>query len=102
MIAEFAQQAGDSSGAARLKHIVERLEPLPRLERLDFRGVLRCCVAHESSKQLILVSVAAPMKPVSALSDSRVTTPSLSARLADVHHAIVSCERCPRLRAYCR
>jgi uracil-DNA glycosylase len=23
-------------------------------------------------------------------------------RLADVHHAIVSCERCPRLRAYCR
>jgi uracil-DNA glycosylase family 4 len=22
-------------------------------------------------------------------------------RLADVHHAIVSCERCPRLRAYC-
>jgi len=26
----------------------------------------------------------------------------LSARLADVHHAIVSCERCPRLREYCR
>jgi uracil-DNA glycosylase family 4 len=23
-------------------------------------------------------------------------------RLADVHHAIVSCERCPRLRDYCR
>jgi uracil-DNA glycosylase family 4 len=23
-------------------------------------------------------------------------------RLADVHHAIVSCERCPRLRQYCR
>src|SRR5215204_5485070 len=22
--------------------------------------------------------------------------------LADVHHAIVSCERCPRLRSYCR
>jgi uracil-DNA glycosylase family 4 len=42
------------------------------------------------------------MKPVSALSDPRVTTLSLSARLADVHHAIVSCERCPRLRAYCR
>jgi uracil-DNA glycosylase len=42
------------------------------------------------------------MKPVSALSDPRVTVPSLSARLADVHHAIVSCERCPRLRAYCR
>jgi uracil-DNA glycosylase family 4 len=30
------------------------------------------------------------MKPV-----SRTT-------LADVHHAIVSCERCPRLRSYCR
>jgi uracil-DNA glycosylase family 4 len=42
------------------------------------------------------------MKPVSAFSDPRVTTLSLSARLADVHHAIVSCERCPRLRAYCR
>lgn len=42
------------------------------------------------------------MKPVSALVDPRVTSTSLSARLADVHHAIVSCERCPRLRAYCR
>jgi uracil-DNA glycosylase family 4 len=28
--------------------------------------------------------------------------PPISARLADVHHAIVSCERCPRLRDYCR
>ena len=25
-----------------------------------------------------------------------------SRQLADVHHAIVSCERCPRLRTYCR
>jgi len=33
------------------------------------------------------------MKPVST--DLRLT------RLADVHHAIVSCERCPRLRSYC-
>ena len=42
------------------------------------------------------------MKPVSAKVYERVTAPSLGARLADVHHAIVSCERCPRLRAYCR
>ena len=28
--------------------------------------------------------------------------PTISGRLADVHHAIVSCERCPRLRDYCR
>jgi uracil-DNA glycosylase family 4 len=28
--------------------------------------------------------------------------PVISGRLADVHHAIVSCERCPRLRDYCR
>jgi uracil-DNA glycosylase len=42
------------------------------------------------------------MKPVSANVYPRVTAPSFSARLADVHHAIVSCERCPRLRAYCR
>src|SRR3954469_7394567 len=34
------------------------------------------------------------MKPVSR---SDLLTP-----LADVHHAIVSCERCPRLRDYCR
>src|SRR5689334_17436992 len=34
------------------------------------------------------------MKPVSR-SD-------LPTQLADVHHAIVSCERCPRLRDYCR
>jgi uracil-DNA glycosylase len=31
--------------------------------------------------------------------DLRVHTPAQ--RLADVHHAIVSCERCPRLRDYC-
>ncbi|HXH26116.1 MAG TPA: uracil-DNA glycosylase [Vicinamibacterales bacterium] len=38
------------------------------------------------------------MKPVSTdLPSSRAAT-----RLADVHHRIVSCERCPRLRAYCR
>ena len=42
------------------------------------------------------------MKPVSALVDPCVTTALLSARLADVHHAIVSCERCSRLRAYCQ
>ena len=34
------------------------------------------------------------MKPV-----SRVVLPT---QLADVHHAIVSCERCPRLRQYCQ
>ena len=34
------------------------------------------------------------MKPVSR--------PDLPTQLADVHHAIVSCERCPRLREYCR
>jgi len=42
------------------------------------------------------------MKPVSALVDPRNIAGSLSARLADVHHAIVSCERCPRLRTYCQ
>jgi uracil DNA glycosylase superfamily protein len=40
------------------------------------------------------------MKPVSR--NIRPSQPSLSARLADVHHAITSCERCPRLRQYCR
>jgi uracil-DNA glycosylase family 4 len=34
------------------------------------------------------------MKPVSRA--------DLPRELADVHHAIVSCERCPRLREYCR
>ena len=42
------------------------------------------------------------MKPVSANSAPRSIAGSLSARLADVHHAIVSCERCTRLRSYCR
>ena len=40
------------------------------------------------------------MKPVSAKVYPHVTAVP-SARLADVHHAIVSCERCPRLRTYC-
>ena len=39
------------------------------------------------------------MKPVS--SPLRGETAALP-RLGDVHHAIVSCERCPRLRQYCR
>ena len=37
------------------------------------------------------------MKPISPT----VLLPSPAQRLADVHHAIVSCERCPRLRDYC-
>src|SRR5687767_176451 len=37
------------------------------------------------------------MEPISA--DFHVHDPAQ--RLADVHHAIVSCERCPRLRDYC-
>jgi len=28
--------------------------------------------------------------------------PTVAQQLADAHHAIVSCDRCPRLRAYCR
>jgi uracil-DNA glycosylase family 4 len=41
------------------------------------------------------------MKPVSppTLPTQQARTPI--ARLADVHHAIESCERCPRLRGYC-
>jgi len=42
------------------------------------------------------------MKPVSTDLHLRATAPLHTARLADVHHAIVSCERCPRLRDYCR
>jgi uracil-DNA glycosylase family 4 len=37
------------------------------------------------------------MEPISA--DFHANDPAQ--RLADVHHAIVSCERCPRLRDYC-
>src|SRR5687768_18593414 len=41
------------------------------------------------------------MKPVST-TDADQRVPRIAARLSDVHHAIVSCERCPRLRDYCR
>jgi uracil-DNA glycosylase len=37
------------------------------------------------------------MKPIS----TAVLARRHAQRLADAHHAIVSCERCPRLRAYC-
>ena len=40
------------------------------------------------------------MKPDSAV--FRVNLPEVSRRLADVSHAIASCERCPRLREHCR
>jgi uracil-DNA glycosylase family 4 len=40
------------------------------------------------------------MKPDSAL--FRVNSREVSRRLADATHAITSCERCPRLREYCR
>lgn len=42
------------------------------------------------------------MKPVSANVRPRIIVRSPGARLADVHHAIVSCERCTRLRSYCQ
>jgi uracil-DNA glycosylase family 4 len=42
------------------------------------------------------------MKPVSTDLHPHSSGAPGSARLADVHHAIVSCERCPRLRDYCR
>jgi uracil-DNA glycosylase family 4 len=38
------------------------------------------------------------MEPISAANKR----PRPAQQLADAHHAIVSCERCPRLRAYCR
>jgi uracil-DNA glycosylase family 4 len=40
------------------------------------------------------------MKPDSAI--FRVNSREVSRRLADVSHAIASCERCPRLREHCR
>jgi uracil-DNA glycosylase family 4 len=40
------------------------------------------------------------MKP--ELAGSRVKLRDVNRRLADVHHAITSCERCTRLRDYCR
>ena len=40
------------------------------------------------------------MKPDSAA--FRVNSRETSRRLADVSHAITSCERCPRLREHCR
>ena len=39
---------------------------------------------------------------MSAAIHRQSTAEPIRARLADVHHAIVSCERCPRLRDYCR
>ena len=42
------------------------------------------------------------MEPISA-ANLRVVSPQDAAQqLADAHHAIVSCDRCPRLRTYCR
>src|SRR5262245_55133723 len=43
-----------------------------------------------------------PLKPVSVGMYPQSTVVTMSARLADVHHAIVSCERWPRLLDYCR
>jgi uracil-DNA glycosylase family 4 len=42
------------------------------------------------------------MKRVSAGTGSIPSRQVIGASLADVHHAIVSCERCPRLRAHCQ
>ena len=42
------------------------------------------------------------MKPISAANLRALPAQDPAQRLADAHHAIVSCERCPRLRTYCR
>ena len=49
VVAQLAQQLADPDRAARLDHVVERLEPLARFEGLDLGGVFWCCVPHESS-----------------------------------------------------
>ena len=49
VIAELAKEAADSRGAAGLKHVVERFEPLSGFEGVNLRGVFRGCIAHESS-----------------------------------------------------
>jgi len=42
------------------------------------------------------------MEPISAANLRRMPSQDTAQQLADAHHAIVSCERCSRLRSYCR
>ena len=42
------------------------------------------------------------MEPISSANLRPVTPQSHAQHLTDAHHAIVSCERCPRLRTYCQ
>jgi uracil-DNA glycosylase family 4 len=41
------------------------------------------------------------MEPISAANLRLVPAQGAAQQLADAHHAIVSCDRCPRLRTYC-
>ena len=49
--AQRRQQTADSRRPTRLEHIVERLEPFARFERLDLCRVFGCGTAHESSRE---------------------------------------------------
>ena len=42
------------------------------------------------------------MEPISSANLRPASLRSNAQQLADAHHAIVSCDRCPRLRAYCQ
>ena len=49
MILEERQEPGDPCRPSGLQHVIERLEPFPRLERFQLGRVLRGCATHASS-----------------------------------------------------
>ena len=51
VVAQLSKQLTDSNRAARLDHVVERLEPLTRFQRFELRRVFRCSVTHGSSME---------------------------------------------------
>ena len=53
--AELAKQPADARGTAVLEHVVERLEPLARLERFQFAGIGWSRIPHGRDRPFLIV-----------------------------------------------
>ena len=53
MVGQLAKQFTDPCRAARLEHVIERLEPFARFERFELRRVLWGSIPHSSLSQPI-------------------------------------------------
>ncbi len=100
---ELAQQPADARGPSVLQHIVERFEPLSRLECLEVAGLGWGSIPHDRHRPFVssLDNLTIVVRTKRALLTCSVDVSMSSPDLMAAQSAIVDCTRCTRLRSYC-